>query len=506
MSSGTSTDRTTRKPARRFVAALAASTMIAGLAGFHFGQGDTTPLIASAAAAPAPATVPGAQQAPVSFATLAARVKPAVVQVTTTQVEKVQGAQIPPELRGTPFEDFFRRFGGQGGPSTRRGHALGSGFIIDPAGYIVTNNHVVGSATEIQVTLTTGERYDAKLVGRDEKTDLALLKIEPRGTLTAVSFGGDDDLRVGDWVMAVGNPFGLDGTVTVGVLSARGRNLGAGPYDDFLQVDAPINSGNSGGPTFDLQGRVVGINTAIVSPNGGSVGIGFAVPASLAKPVIEQLRTKGSVERGWLGVSMQPVSDDLAKALKIDKAHGALIAAVEPNSPAATAGLRQGDVVIGFGGHEIDEPRDLAKAVAATAVGQPTTVMVKRDGRDVTLDVRTAAGQPQQAAADTGTEGEDGATLGLALAPLDGTARARLGLDKDAHGAVITDIDGDSPAADLGLRPGDVITEVGGTRIGSPADVAKAVERERAAAKTATALLVVRKGIPHYVALPLGHA
>lgn len=507
MSSGNPTETPRRPPAwrRRLTLALAATTMIAGVAGYYLGQSGAEPVIGSALAAPPPVVSLGNQQAPGTFADLAARVKPAVVQVTAAQIERAPANPVPPELRGTPFEEFFRRFGPPGGGQPRRGMSLGSGFIVDPAGYIVTNNHVVSGGSNIEIKLTTGESYDAKLVGRDEKTDLALLKIEPRGKLPYVAFGGDDELRVGDWVMAVGNPFGLDGTVTVGVLSARGRNIGAGPYDDFLQIDAPINRGNSGGPTFDLQGRVVGINTAIFSPNGGSIGIGFAVPASLAKPVIEQLKAKGTVERGWLGVQMQPINDQLAKALKLEKPQGALIAAVEPESPAAKAGIRTGDVVTEFGGHKIGEPRDLAKAVAETPIGQPAKVTVRRDGKTETLSVRTTAGSEQQAKAESAEEPTN-ATLGLALAPLDGNLRARLGLDDAARGAVVTDIDEDSPAAEVGIRPGDVITEVGGAKVGSPADVAKAVERERAADKQATALLVVRRGVPHYVALPLGRA
>lgn len=507
MSSDSPTEAPRRLPAwrRRLSLALATTTIIAGCAGYYLGQDSASPLIGAASAAPPP-TLNLGTQAPFSFADLAERVKPAVVQVTAVQVGRETASPIPPELRGTPFEEFFRRFGPPGGGPVRRGVSLGSGFIIDPAGYIVTNNHVVNGGTNIEIKLTTGESYEARLVGRDEKTDLALLKIEPRGRLPYVSLGGDDELRVGDWVMAVGNPFGLDGTVTVGVLSARGRNIGAGPYDDFLQIDAPINRGNSGGPTFDLQGRVVGINTAIFSPNGGSIGIGFAVPASLAKPVIEQLKTKGTVERGWLGVQMQPVNEQLAQALKLDKAEGALIAAVEPNSPAAKAGLRAGDVIQAFGEHKVVEPRDLAKAVADTPIGQPTRVVIKRDGRTETLTVRTGKGRDQQANAGSTATPAGKATLGLALAPLDGTMKARLGLDESAQGAVVTAIDADSPAAEVGLRPGDVIAEVGGVKVASPADVAKAVESERAADKQATALLVVRGGVPQYVALPLGHA
>lgn len=499
----TTSSKARGKRLKAFLAAALVTTTLAGGLAFYNGPAGTIPLIAAAEAA----TPPLAGQLPGSFADLAERVKPAVVQITTTQVEKARAqAQVPPELRGTPFEEFFRRFGGPNGQTAKRGHALGSGFIVDPAGYIVTNNHVVGNATEIVVNLSSGEKYPAKLIGRDEKTDLALLKIEPKAPLQSVAFGGDDQIRVGDWVMAVGNPFGLGGTVTVGVLSARGRDLGSGPYDDFLQIDAPINSGNSGGPTFDTQGRVIGVNTAIVSPNGGSVGIGFAVPASVVKPVVDQLRTNGKVERAWLGVQMQPVTEELGKALKLGKAQGALIAAVQPGSPAEQAGLRQGDVVIGMDGHPVNDPRDLARSVAGGQAGKVVKVSVHRDGKTQTVDVRLGSATTDQAANDAGEGNSTDGSFGLALAPLDPQIRARLGIESDVRGAVVAEVDPEGPAADTGIRPGDVIAEVGGARVNSPAEVASAIKREKASAKEATALLVLRQGVPHYVALPLGRA
>lgn len=492
------------KRLKAFLAAALITTTLAGGLAFYNAPAGINPLIAAAEAATPPFA---GQQFPGSFADLAERVKPSVVQITTTQVEKAKAApQMPPELRGTPFEEFFRKFGGPNGQAAKRGHALGSGFIVDPDGFIVTNNHVIGNATEIVVNLSSGEKYPARLVGRDEKTDLALLKIEPKSTLQAVAFGGDDQIRVGDWVMAVGNPFGLDGTVTVGVLSARGRDLGSGPYDDFLQIDAPINSGNSGGPTFDTQGRVIGVNTAIVSPNGGSVGIGFAVPASVVKPVIDQLKASGKVERAWLGVQMQPVTEELGKALKLGKAQGALIAAVQPGSPAEKAGLRQGDVVTGIDGHPIGDPRDLARTVAGGEAGKLIKVAVQREGKAQTVDVRLGTNASEQAASEAGEANSTEGSFGLALAPLNGPIRARLGLDADVRGAVVAEVDPDGPAAETGIRPGDVIAEVGGAKVTSPADVASAIKREKASAKEATALLVLRQGVPHYVALPLGRA
>ncbi len=483
-------------------AALVTTTLAGGLAWYNAPAG-TGPLITAAEAAmPAPAG-----QLPGSFADLAERVKPSVVQITTTQVERARGAQqIPPELRGTPFEEFFRHFGGPNGPQARRGHALGSGFIVDPAGYIVTNNHVVGNATEIVVNLSSGEKYPAKLVGRDEKTDLALLKIEPKSPLQAVSFGGDEQIRVGDWVMAVGNPFGLGGTVTVGVLSARGRDLGSGPYDDFLQIDAPINSGNSGGPTFDTQGRVIGVNTAIVSPNGGSVGIGFAVPAAVVKPVIEQLREHGKVERAWLGVQMQPVTEELRKALETGEAKGALVTAVQPGSPAEKAGLRPGDVVTRLDSLPIGDPRDLARAVASGQAGKAAQIEIVREGKAQSLEVRLGTNTKEQAASSSDERESAEASVGLALAPLDPQARAQLGIDGDVKGAIVAQVAPDGAAADTGIRPGDVITEVGGTKVASPTEVLAAIRRETALEKEATALLVLRQGVPHYVALSLGRA
>ncbi|WP_119419945.1 DegQ family serine endoprotease [Desertibaculum subflavum] len=497
---------------RRLALGLATTTVLAGMGGYYLGGGarPDNPFVSPAFAAPSISSeIQGGNRAmPASFADLVERVEPAVVQIVATQVEKAESNPVPPELRGTPFEEFFRRFGAPQGPSTRRGHSLGSGFIVDPAGYIVTNNHVVGNSDEVKVSLTNGQSYDAKLIGRDDKTDLALLKVEPRGELPYVTFGGDDQIRVGDWVMAVGNPFGLSGTVTVGVLSARGRNIGAGPYDDFLQIDAPINRGNSGGPTFDLQGRVIGVNTAIFSPSGGNVGIGFAVPASLAKPVIEQLKTKGVVERGWLGVRMQPLTDELAKAMKLSQAEGALIAGVDPDSPAAKGNLRQGDVIVEFAGHKIGEPRDLARAVAEAPIGKPAKVVVQREGERTTLEVRPGQASRQQQASAGGESGaeQSGATLGLALAPLDSSARARFGLQDDVKGAVITGIKDDSPAAEAGLRPGDVITKVGSTAVASPSDVADAVQQHKKSDNKAIALLVLRRGVSQYVALPLDDA
>lgn len=357
-------------------------------------------------------TPASAASMPGSFADLVQRVKPAVVNIATT--EKVDGrSEMAPDMPGMPFPpdspmgEFFRRFFGPGatmGQSRpREVHALGSGFIIDPDGYVVTNNHVIDGADEITVILEGGDRLEAKVVGRDAKTDLALLKIDADEPLPYVSFGDSDAARVGDWVVAVGNPFGLGGSVTAGIISARGRDIHAGPFDDFLQVDAPINRGNSGGPLFSTSGEVIGINTAIYSPNGGNVGIGFATPSSLARTVIAQLREKGSVERGWLGVTIQSVTDDIADSLGLDEAEGALVSKVLPDSPAASAGLQQGDVILALNGQRITRFKTLPRLVAEAKTGKPATVTVWRDGREKDVTV-TIGRMPEDTASLMGSD------------------------------------------------------------------------------------------------------
>jgi serine protease Do len=334
------------------------------------------PLMPLAACAPGPAA---AQRGLVpDFADLAERVQPAVVNIAVTSEQRME---IPPELRGTPFERYFRDR-----QRSRRQETIGagSGFIIDPAGYIVTNNHVVGSASRVVVSLQDGSEHPARVVGTDELTDLALLKIEPRGPLSAVTWGVSADARIGSWVLAAGNPFGLGGTVTSGIISARGREIGAGPFDDFIQTDAAINPGNSGGPLFNMAGEVIGISTAIYSPSGASAGIGFATPSDLARPVIELLQRDGRVERGWLGVSVQDVVPENGRAGR----RGVLIAGVERNSPAGRAGLRQGDVVVAINGDRIETSRALVRTVAAVPPGQTLRLTVIRDGRERELPVQ----------------------------------------------------------------------------------------------------------------------
>jgi len=347
-------------------------------------------------AASSPIAVPGASSQ-MSFAPLVSKVKPAVVQITSLSGGRVVRQNIP-ELEG-PFGEMLRRYYEQQGRSltTPQQKALGSGFIVDPAGYIVTNNHVIDGAREVSVTLSDGSEHPARLIGRDDKTDVALIKIDVRHDLPYVAFGNSDEAQEGDWVLAVGNPFGLGGTVTAGIISAHGRNINEGPYDDFLQIDAPINPGNSGGPLFNQYGQVVGIDTAIYSPSGGSVGIGFAVPSNVAKSVVAQLRKSGSVSRGWLGVSMQPLTPSIAQAVGLTDAKGVLVNQVVHGSPADAAGIQQGDVITSFDGRSIQSQRDLALAVAETPAGKRATASVWRDGHSASLAVLVRA-QPSETA------------------------------------------------------------------------------------------------------------
>ena len=430
-----------------------------------------------------------------NFADLVARVAPAVVRVTVVgHTEAQQAAEIPPELRGTPFEDFFRRFGGQGGPSQRRTMGQGSGFIIDPEGYVVTNNHVVGEADRVTVELADGRELPARVVGADPQTDIALLKIDAGGTLPIVSWGRSEDLRVGEPVLAMGNPFGLGGTATSGIVSARGRQIGAGPYDDFIQTDASINPGNSGGPLFNLAGQVVGVNTAIFSPSGGNIGIGFAVPSRIASQVVKDLRDDGKVERGWLGVSLQRVDAELAQALGMQDAKGALVAAVEPGSPAARGGLRAGDLVTRAGNRDVESPRDLAVTVGEAKPGATLELTIQREGQK--REQQVTLGSPPDRRADAargGARGErDTGALGLALGPRQG-----------GPGALVARVAPGSIAEERGLRPGDVILRAGEREVSRPSDVAQAVEAARKANRPAVALQIQRGDMQSFVALPL---
>jgi serine protease Do len=458
-------------------------------------------------------TASAASLPPDSFADLAAKVTPAVVNISSTHHAAASSDQdqMPFDFpKGSPFEKFFHDRQGQKGGEDMT--ALGSGFIIDSSGYIVTNNHVVEDATDIHVTLNDGKDFPAKLIGADKKTDLALLKIESTKPLPTVSFGNSDVARVGDWVLAVGNPFGLGGTVTTGIISARSRDIHSGPFDDFLQIDASINRGNSGGPTFNLAGDVIGINSAIYSPNGGSVGIGFAIPSNEAKPVLDALREHGRVDRGWIGVEIQPVTPDIAASVGLADAAGSLVTAVQPNGPAAAAKMEQGDVILSFNGQNVGEIRDLPRIVAATPAGKAVDVVIWRDGARKILSVTVAQmKQDDQVAAaeDTGSSQQTGAAgrvLGVQLATLTADLRQQLGLADDVKGVVVTDVAEGSPAAKEGMRQGDIIEQVARRKVSDPADVDQMVQQAVAAKKTAVLLLVNRQGNEVFLAVKVGKA
>lgn len=405
---------------------------------------------------------------------------PAVVNISTTQVVEDPlafdggGDSKSPD----PFQDFFRHFFGEDPsgvpPRAYRTHSLGSGFIIREDGYIVTNNHVVDNATEVAVKLSDGREFPARIMGRDRKTDLTLLKINARD-LPVVPFGDSEKLQVGEPVMAIGNPFGLEGTATTGIVSAKGRVIGEGPYDDFIQTDASINPGNSGGPLVNTAGQVVGINTAIYSQTGGSVGIGFAIPINAAKAILPQLEAKGHVTRGWLGLAIQPVTPDLAKALHLPKEQGALVSQVQPDSPAVKAGFKAGDVIVEFDAHSIGKPSDLSRLVAQTPVGRSATVQVLRDGKPLTLTAQIAELPEPQQVAEAGADREK---LGLAIQPLTPALARELGVP-DKSGLVVAGVKDGSPAAEAGIQPGDVIVQVNWKTVRTIADLRRALEGQK---------------------------
>jgi serine protease Do len=455
-----------------------------------------------------------ARPAPDSFADLAEKLLPTVVNISTSQTLKAAGPKLAlPDLPpGSPLEDFFKDFLEKNRALPRHVTSLGSGFIIDPSGYVVTNNHVIADADQITVTLNDGTSLSAKLVGRDEKTDLALLKVRPAKPLPFTKFGDSDHARVGDWVIAIGNPFGLGSTVTAGIVSARNRDINAGPYDDFIQTDAPINRGNSGGPLYDMDGNVVGVNSAIFSPSGGSVGIGFAIPSNLVKDIIGQLRQYGATRRGWVGVSIQQITPEIAQAMGLPSSAGALISSVDAGGPAAKAGVKNGDVVIAFDGKPILDNRALPRIVADTPAGKTVNVEVLRGGKKHGLKLtvaklrdQTKKKAPARPVAKTPPPGQKSkiAQLGLSLAILDADGRGQYKIAASVNGVLVTDVDPDSAAADKNLRPGDVIVEVQSQAVRTPGDVAKRIEADARAGRKLDVLLVNRNNQMTFVALPL---
>jgi serine protease Do len=452
-------------------------------------------------------TAADARGAPESFAELAEQVSPSVVNITTSTTVETSAGPGPVVPEGSPFEDFFRDFldrnGPDGGPP-RRSSALGSGFVISEDGFIVTNNHVIEQADEIRVEFFSGEELVADVVGTDPNTDLALLKVEADAPLAAVGWGDSDAARVGDWVMAMGNPLGQGFSVSAGIVSARGRAL-SGSYDDYIQTDAAINRGNSGGPLFNMDGEVIGVNTAILSPDGGSIGIGFAMSARVAQNVIDQLRQYGETRRGWLGVRIQDVTEDLADGLGLEEVRGALVTDV-PEGPAREAGIEAGDVIVTFDGRDVEDTRGLVRQVGNTDVGKTVRVVVFREGETQTLRVtlgRREEAEAMPAAAPAQEEPAEREILGMTLSQATPELAEELGVPEDAEGLVVAEVDPASEAYEKGLRAGDVITEAGQTAIATPDDFETRMEEAREAGRTSLLLLVRRQGEPRFVALSL---
>ncbi len=457
------------------------------------------------------------ENGPKSVAPVAEKLIDAVVNISTSQIAKgPEGVPLPQVPKGSPFEDFFEDFFNKKGnrvpPSERKVSSLGSGFVIDGTeGLVVTNNHVIDGADEIIVNFHDGSKLKVdKVIGRDTKTDLALLKVTPKKPLTAVGFGSSANLKVGDWVMAIGNPFGLGGSVTVGIISAKQRDINAGPYDDFLQTDAAINKGNSGGPLFNMDGQVVGVNTAIISPTGGSIGIGFAVPADTVTAVISQIKEYGQVKRGWLGVKIQSISEDIGESLGVPENTGALVAGVTPDSPAAKGGIEPGDVILKFDGKDVSTMRGLPKLVAQAQIGKSVEVEVLRQGQKKTLTVAVGMLDDEESKPEPASKsGEEQppapstTVLGLVLAPLSDEARSRLGFDAKINGVLVTDIDPASEAASKNIRPGDVITEAQQEPVREIKDVEAAVEKvKKSGGKSVLLLVEDAKGDTRFVAIP----
>ncbi|PTW51339.1 Do family serine endopeptidase [Rhodovulum kholense] len=465
-------------------------------------------LMLGAALLLAQASLALARAAPESFADLADKVSPAVVNITTSTTIEGHAGPNPLVPEGSPFEDFFRDFmNPDGSPNMppRRSQALGSGFLISEDGYIVTNNHVIEKADEIQIELFQGGTLEAKVVGTDPNTDIALLKVQSDKPLPFVPFGKSEMMRVGDWVMAMGNPLGQGFSVSAGIISARGRAL-SGTYDDFLQTDAAINKGNSGGPLFNMDGEVVGVNTAILSPTGGSIGIGFAMSSEVVANVVSQLKEFGETRRGWLGVRIQDVTPDMAEALGLDQARGAVVTDV-PEGPAAEAGMQSGDVILSFDGVDVQDTHGLVRQVGNAPVGKAVRVIVFRQGKTQTLLVTLGRRETAEGGAAPGTdapsapEAEAAEVLGMTLVPLTDELRDQLGVGTVTDGLAVTDIDETGEAYAKGLRSGDVITEAGQRKVATAADLQERIEEARDAGRKSLLLLVRRQGEPRFVAL-----
>ncbi|MGO9674773.1 MAG: Do family serine endopeptidase [Methylocella sp.] len=467
---------------------------------------------------------------PDSLADLAAQVSDTVVNISATQTMDEKHAGNAPQLEpGTPFDDLFeeffrRRQQGKGGPDQenppppreRRSNSLGSGFVIDPSGIIITNNHVIADANDVTVIFTNGQKLKAQVIGKDSKVDVAVLRVKPDKPLKAAKFGDSDKMRVGDWVVAVGNPFGLGGTVTAGIISARNRNIDSGPYDNYFQTDAAINKGNSGGPLFNMDGEVIGINTAILSPSGGSIGIGFSTPSATVEPVIEQLQKFGETRRGWLGVRIQNVDDTIAESLNLGSVRGALVAGTDDNGPAKAGGLQAGDVILKFDGVEIKESHDLPKIVASAPVGKDVEVVLLRQGKEITKTIklgRLEDNEKQKAGQTAKADKEDkppvaGAVvkaLGMAFSSLDDGARQKYAIKPGvASGVVVTNVDPDSGAAEKHILPGEIIMEINQEPVKEPADIAaKIVALKKEGKKSALLLIANAQGEMRFVALSL---
>ena len=501
----TATNETPRRrilPRRRL--ALLGSVAIIGSA-LAFGG-----LASGQFSAPASAAPIQVQSGPVGFADLISKVKPAVISVKVKIDEtadsdspQTNGDDMSP-FQGTPFEKFFRQYNFENGPGRRMPHhemitGVGSGFFISSDGYAVTNNHVVDHANSVQITTDDGKTYTAKVIGTDAKTDLALIKVDGKSDFPYVNLETETP-RIGDWVVAVGNPYGLGGTVTAGIISAEGRDIGSGPYDDYIQIDAPINKGNSGGPTFDTKGNVIGVNTAIFSPSGGSVGIGFDIPASTVKMVVAQLKDTGTVTRAYIGVEVQPVTAGIAESLGMKNAAGALVDQAQPNTPAAKAGVQAGDVITAVNGNPVKDSRSLAREISVMAPGSTAKLDILRKGEQKSIEVTLAKmpNQPEKQANAGETDNGSTPHLGISVAPASDVAGA------GSKGVVVTAVDPEGPAAEHGLNSGDVILDVGGKSISSVGELRHALSEAKSSGKHDVLMRVKSADNTHFVAMPIG--